>query len=688
MSGIAGIIRFDGASITPGMIEGMTMSMEHRGPDGIRHWISGSVALGQCMMRTTPESLEETQPLANEDESLILVMDGRIDNWDTLRDDLVGIGARLRDRSDAELVLRAYERWGSDCLRRIVGDFAFVIWDSVRRKAFCARDQLGARPFFYHWDGCRFVFASELHPTLAIPWVREELNEGMVAEFLANDMVSRDETLWHGVNRLVAAHQLVVTDQRLQIEEYWTPDLEAEIRYRRDEEYVEHYRSLLDEEVRRHSRSNLPIACEVSGGIDSSAVFAVGEHLRRTGNLLAPGLEGFTLCFDDGSEADEIEYAREVGIHLGRTIHEIAPCLAPLEWYQDWARRYRDFPHYPNTVMSLDLNKGVRDSGIRSVLTGYGGDEWQMGSRYYYADLIADLNIGEIAGSFVRDCRHYGLSKASYWFTRFGIFPYLPPSAQKLTKAISANVRDHPPDLVSWLTPELRAMFDEQRDRCAASPNNAVKKKRHAPSLEMLYSATRAHNRESFDLLSASVGVEKRDPMNSLPIVQFHFSTPESIRLKSNQFRWTHREAVKTIAPGRVMDRSDKAVFSPTIRRHLSQFEKGGTFELSNVAPSWVDPVQVATHLMTGRSANWPLWVVWSLFGCILVSRSRKITKSYNKNVSNPMRTAEVQKAVALNKPYSKPALKKYGSVAELTRGINGSNPDAGQGSNTKLGGG
>ena len=127
MSGIAGIIRFDGTPVAPGLVEKMTAALAYRGPDGIHHWARGSVALGQCMLRTTPESLEETQPLANEDASLVLVMDGRVDNWEELRRELLARGARLRSRADAELVLRAYETWGRECLAHIDGDIALVI---------------------------------------------------------------------------------------------------------------------------------------------------------------------------------------------------------------------------------------------------------------------------------------------------------------------------------------------------------------------------------------------------------------------------------------------------------------------------------------------------------------------------------------------------------------------------------
>ena len=112
MSGICGFICLDGAPAPPGLIEKMTGAMDYRGPDGIRHWVRGSAALGQCMLRTTPESFEEQQPLTNEDESLALVMDGRVDNWEELRRELLSRGARLRNRSDAELVLKSYELWG------------------------------------------------------------------------------------------------------------------------------------------------------------------------------------------------------------------------------------------------------------------------------------------------------------------------------------------------------------------------------------------------------------------------------------------------------------------------------------------------------------------------------------------------------------------------------------------------
>ena len=149
VSGIAGIIRFDGAPVEAGQIAKITSAMATRGPDGIHHWIAGSVALGHCMLRTTPESLDEIQPLTSEDESVVLVMDGRLDNREELKQALRGKGIRVRGNADTELVLGAYLLWGEDSPRHLLGDFAFAVWDVRRRELFCARDHFGVKPFHY-----------------------------------------------------------------------------------------------------------------------------------------------------------------------------------------------------------------------------------------------------------------------------------------------------------------------------------------------------------------------------------------------------------------------------------------------------------------------------------------------------------------------------------------------------------
>ena len=322
MSGIAGIIHFDGKPADPALIRRMTDAMAYRGPDGIHHFVRGNVALGHLMLHTTPESLEETQPLTNEDESLVLVMDGRVDNWEELRRELLQHGARLRTRADAELVLRAYETWGEDCLSHIDGDFAIAIWNEKTRELFCARDRVGNKPFTYHFDGTTLVFASELHALLELPWVPQVPNEGMIAEIIADEWMTRDETIWKEIYRLIASHRLNVSERGKRDSLYWRPDIARSLPYKRDEDYNEHYRELFFDVVRRQSRSHKPIAYEVSGGLNSSSIFCVAETLKRGARLPAPGLGAYTLAFHDDPNANETSYAHMVGNYLGLPIRE------------------------------------------------------------------------------------------------------------------------------------------------------------------------------------------------------------------------------------------------------------------------------------------------------------------------------------------------------------------------------
>ncbi|MBZ0096749.1 MAG: asparagine synthase (glutamine-hydrolyzing) [Sulfuricella sp.] len=618
MSGIAGIIRFDGAPVEPGLVEKMTAAMVHRGPDGINHWVKGSVALGQCMLRTTPESLEEKQPLGNEDESLVLVMDGRVDNWEELRRELLGRGAVLRDRSDAELVLRAYEVWGRECLPHIDGDFALVIWDARKRTAFCARDRVGNKPFNYHWDGKTFAFASELHAILAMPWVKEELNEGMLAEFLADERHSRDETFWNGVMRLVAAHRMEVGAGGPHLEQYWEPDLWATLPYTKDEDYIEHYRELFADAVRRMSRSHQPLAIEVSGGLDSSAIFAMAENLRRQQKLPVPAIDGYALDFHDDPDANELEYSRAVGKHLGLQIREIPPTKMPLSWYRDWAGLYREFPGYPNGVMGLGIRAAARDRGSRVLLAGVGGDEWLGGSQLYYAEGLAARQWGDLYNYFREDVSDEGLWKSLWWFGRFGFAPLLPDSVKGALRKV--HDRAEGIDKQAWLTPAMRSVMQGRREkyRCLSTAN--VRRIGQRGKTLTLLDAYSVWARESEERLSSSAGLELRRPFWDSRLIQFCLTTPERLRSRGRINKALHRRAMIGLLPELVLKRESKADFSITFHRHLHEMREELTQRIPAKRYDWVESRGVATLYKRYENhpnhAGWPGWILWALFGC------------------------------------------------------------------------
>ena len=620
MSGIAGIIHFDGAPVERGLVEKMTKDMAYRGPDGINHWVNGSMALGQCMLHTTPESLEERQPLTNEDESLVLVIDGRADNWEELRRELLGRGAVLRNRSDAELVLRAYEAWGRECVSRIEGDFALIIWDARRQVAFCARDRMGNKSLHYHWNGRTLAFASELHPILALPWVAQLPNEGMLAEFMAAEWHSRDETLWSGILRLVAAHRMEVGMRGPQLEQYWEPDLGAALTYKTDQEYIEHYRGLLFDSVRRLSRSHRPVAIEVSGGLDSSAVFCVAEHLRRAGRLPAPAVDGYTLAFTDAGAADDLVYARAVGEYLGVPIHEVAPARPPLSWYAERARAYQEFPGFPNASTFLGMRQQAALRGSRVTLTGEGGDEWLGGSRAYYAEELAQRHWAALYDCFSRDASVFGGQQAIGWLIRHGCFPLLPLPLQKgLRRLVRAIRGSSTRDACYWLSPRMLKAISLRRGRSLALHDQRMRSFGQRQLLDFLRDAFSAQIMERVEREGAYCGVETRDPLRNPRIVQYAFSTPARLCLRGDWTKAVHRHALRELMPAAVLERKSKAEFSSTFRAHLDRMQEAMTRRIPRVRPDWVDPDGMA-RLFRAYQGNlqldWPTWILWSIYAC------------------------------------------------------------------------
>ena len=624
MSGIAGIIHFDGRPVEPGQVEAMTAAMHYRGPDGINHWRRSNVALGQCMLRTTPESLEEIQPLTNEDESLVLVMDGRVDNWEELRRELLGKGAALRTRADAELVLRAYEAWGRDCLPHIDGDFALVIWDARQQEAFCARDRMGNKPFTWHWTGTTLYFASEQQAILRQPSVAQVLNEGMVAEYLAAQWFSNSETLWQGILRLDAAHTMVVKPSGPAPSRYWAPDLQASLSFRSDKECAEHYRALLFDVVRRLSRSTHPIACEVSGGLDSSAIFAVAENLRRQGQLPAPGLEGYTLDFSGDPDADEIDYCRAVGAHLGKSIHEITPSHVPLSWYQDVALQHQDFPDFPNGgAMGLPIAERVRADGGLVLLNGLGGDQWLCGSEACYAEAIAGRRGRELLNILGDDIHAAGLRTTLWRLLRHGIVPLLPKQAQQTLRSGYVRLRRSgtQDDQQAWLAEPMLARIQARQQAHRQPFSSEVRRLGQSHQLACLYDAYQMLAIEMAERLYAQGGLEMRQPFWNARMVEFALATPERSRLRGNEDKWLHRCAMQGLLPENVLQRSSKADFAVTFSRCWTDLAPHMTEKVLVRRRDWVKPQAIRSMLQVCREAdptNWPgmaAWALWALFG-------------------------------------------------------------------------
>ena len=230
MSGIAAVWRLDGAPLHQATLDRMIERLAPPAADAVGTWLDGPVGLGHRMLHATPESLQEKLPLAGDTGEVVVTADARLDNRVELMSAL-GLAHRVADGvSDGELVLRAWERWGEECPARLLGDFAFALWDARRRVLFCARDPAGVKPLYYHLGSRLVAVASETKALLAIPDVPRRLDEISIAACLVPGLDDRVATFYEGILRLPAGHCLTVTAGGGTARAYWQLDPTRELR--------------------------------------------------------------------------------------------------------------------------------------------------------------------------------------------------------------------------------------------------------------------------------------------------------------------------------------------------------------------------------------------------------------------------------------------------------------------------
>src|SRR6266436_5353130 len=305
MCGIAAIFS-PSSPIPAGALERATQLLRHRGPDGERQWMAPDrrVALGHTRLSIIDLTTGD-QPIANEDESLRIVFNGELYGYEAIQKELEHGGHRLRTRSDSEIVLHLYEEFGADCLHRLRGEFAFVLWDSVNGTIFGARARFGIKPLFYALHEGRVYFASEVKALFAagVParWNGESVYHSL--EFAGH----QTRTLFDGVFQIPPGHYMIATEKRLQLNKYWDLDYPEETgaaATRSDSEYVEEFRHAFEEAVRIRLRADVPVGCYLSGGIDSCAILGLAARHHPE------PIRAFTLAFDR-PEYDEGEVARD-----------------------------------------------------------------------------------------------------------------------------------------------------------------------------------------------------------------------------------------------------------------------------------------------------------------------------------------------------------------------------------------
>ncbi len=625
MCGIAAILSPNNP-IPAGTIEKATRSLRHRGPDGERHWFSADhrVALGHTRLSIIDLTTGD-QPIANEDERLRIIVNGEFYEYEAIRKELEESGHTFRTRSDSEIAIHLYEDLGANCLKRLRGEFAIVLWDRLNRTMFAARDRFGIKPLFYAFHEGTLYFASEMKALFAAGVPARWNGETVFNSLEVGGPQTR--TLFDGVFQVPPGYYVVATDKRFQLSRYWDFDYPKAAEFapsRSDAEYADEFRQALEEAVRIRLRADVPVGCYLSGGIDSCAILGLAARHHPE------PIRAFTLTFDQ-AEYNEGQVAREMASKSGAEFFPIPIRQGDIaDHFADAIAQSEMFCVNAHGVAKYLLSRAVRDAGYKVVLTGEGSDEILGGYMHFRREMTSSNGTGPARHSIGS---HNGTNNGSGQLDGIKRLLGFVPSWMEISSAQSSPLRAVMADefLKNFQGHEpYRSFFDD-----IDVPGQLTGREPLNQSL-YLWSKTRLPNYLLTilgDRMEMAHSVEGRVPFLDHHLVELARSQPVAQKIRGNAHKYVLRESMREVVTETVYRKPKQAFLSPPAMLNLQ-----GRFSVllqdtlrSPVLASMpffdqtkvihlLDSLEVMTE--TSRIANDPV-LMMLLSACVLQERFR-----------------------------------------------------------------
>jgi asparagine synthase (glutamine-hydrolysing) len=393
MCGIAGCI-FSMIEDNPEFhLRMMNEVMIHRGPDDGDYYFDRDMAMCHRRLSIIDLSANGRQPMRSEDESRVIVFNGEIYNFLELREELQGRGRKFRTGTDTEVLLNLFIEYGTECLKKIRGMFAFAIWDARKKELFLCRDRIGKKPLYYYYDGDNIAFASEIKSILQLPGVTKTIDQTAVIDYLKYLYVPHPKSIYKNIYKLEPAHYLIYKEGEINIDQYWDVDFSQPLHEGRDD-ISRQLLSVISESVKTRLISDVPIGAFLSGGIDSSAVVALMTKEKEG------AVKTCTIGFNE-SEQNEAMHAKEFSSRYGTEHHEyylgqseeITSVVKKLVWHFD--EPFAD----SSMVPTYHVCRVAREI-VTVALSGDGGDESFAGYEKYSIDQIEN-RVRSLAPAFL-----------------------------------------------------------------------------------------------------------------------------------------------------------------------------------------------------------------------------------------------------------------------------------------------
>ncbi len=560
MCGIVAIIDPLKREIPEALVRAMTEVLHHRGPDGEGSYFAPGVGLGHKRLAIIDLATGQ-QPMTK--DPLTIAYNGEIYNYLELRQELLNAGASFATTSDTEVILELYRKYGADCLRRLRGMFAFVLFDREREEILAARDHFGIKPLYYTELDGRLLFASEIKALLRHPGVVAEVDHQSLQEYLTFQFVLGNDTLFHGIKKVLPGqrHTVDLASGNHRAVTFWEPDFKQDGPYPEDE-FVEQVADLLSESVRLQIRSDVPLGAHLSGGLDSSTIaLLAARHLPHQ-------LKTFTGGFREGPEFDESSFAALAAqaagadqFHVWPKEREFVDLLDKLVYHMDEpAGGPGLFPQYMVSRLAADQ--------VKVVLGGQGGDEVFGGyARYtvaYFEQALkgAVYQTNEEGEHIVSlesiipnlpSLKQYVPMLQSFW--RKGVFADMDRRYFRLIDRSGYSLSLYNQDFRrEYRSQEVFAKF--QRIFNHPDTKSYFNKMTHFDMVASLPALLQVEDR-----VSMAVSLESRVPMLDVRLVELMTKAPPSLKFRGARLKHPLKEAVAGLVPDPIVQRQDKMGF-------------------------------------------------------------------------------------------------------------------------------
>jgi asparagine synthase (glutamine-hydrolysing) len=547
--GIYGAFSTDaGRPVQLEVLDRMAQVLAHRGPDGEGRHVAGPFGMGMCRLSII-DLASGTQPISNEDGTLWVVFNGEIYNYRELTRDLISRGHRFATSSDTEVLVHLYEEYGERCVDPLRGMFAFAIWDGPRRELFLARDRLGIKPLYYAATPEGFLFGSELKALVQSPWLTRRLDRRGLAAYLQYGYVPDPLSILDGVAKVPPGHTVRIRSGRPSVpRRYWEPTDHFKIGRSpaSEEQAAAELWERLEEAVRFHMVSDVPVGAFLSGGVDSTAVVSIMARASRR------PIKTFSVGFRE-DRYNELPHARRVAEACGTEHHELLAEPNDLKVLEELLAGF-DEPFADSSAIPTYLVSRLARQHVKVVLSGDGGDELFAGYDRYVVDrgrrylgLGGDLGLGPVlravgallpVGGGKNTLYTLSLPRLQRYIHSISLFPRpalgaVLDGAGEAERVDIAGLADQDLDFLSRL---------QDLDLKTYLPGDILTK---------------------VDRMSMANSLEARVPLLDHPLVEFACSLPPDLRLRAGATKYLLKRALAGRVPAEVLTRPKQGFAVP-----------------------------------------------------------------------------------------------------------------------------